>query len=115
MGGAIPSTIGELKRVTTLSLSQNQLRGTVPFSINKLIHVQKMRLNSNHLEAPMPDLSGLESLQMITAFDNIALHHSCSGVQQNMTMLPGQCGHQWHGSMHRIHFYHCMCCDTCMR
>nr|GMD47336.1 probable leucine-rich repeat receptor-like protein kinase At5g49770 [Ipomoea batatas] len=62
--GQIPDSIGSLQQLVFIHLSQNQLSGTIPpklFSPNmKLIHV---RLDSNTLNGSVPDnLNNLTSL-----------------------------------------------------
>ncbi len=55
-------------RVTHLSLSGNNLRGTLPAALGDLANLRYLSLESNHLSGPIPStlggLSGLESLSL---------------------------------------------------
>ena len=64
--GAIPSELGNLKRLIRLQLSMNGLTGEIPSEIGKLEMLFHLQLQKNHLTGSLPSsimqLSGLEKL-----------------------------------------------------
>ncbi|GJP49267.1 hypothetical protein CLOM_g8502 [Closterium sp. NIES-68] len=58
ISGSIPSTIGNLIRMTSLQLSQNNLIGTIPDAIGKLSNIVTLKLDINQLWSTIPDLFG---------------------------------------------------------
>jgi hypothetical protein len=49
--GTIPTAIGNLNTLTTLSMYTNSLTGTIPVSMSKLTLLTTLKLQSNHLTA----------------------------------------------------------------
>ena len=49
--GTIPSTFGNLTQLNTLSLSLNQLTGTIPLTLGNLVQMNDLHLNNNPLLA----------------------------------------------------------------
>ncbi|RVW52730.1 MDIS1-interacting receptor like kinase 2 [Vitis vinifera] len=66
--GPIPSTFGNLKRLTVLYLFNNSLSGPIPPEIGNLKSLQGLSLYENNLSGPIPvslcDLSGLTLLHL---------------------------------------------------
>eukprot|EP00538_Stauroneis_constricta_P012869 CAMPEP_0119555474 /NCGR_PEP_ID=MMETSP1352-20130426/7671_1 /TAXON_ID=265584 /ORGANISM="Stauroneis constricta, Strain CCMP1120" /LENGTH=1205 /DNA_ID=CAMNT_0007602237 /DNA_START=170 /DNA_END=3787 /DNA_ORIENTATION=+ len=72
IGGNIPDTIGNLKKLTVLNLSQNKLRGDIPVALGQLSDtLTKLHLNDNSLSERIPDaLSSLVLLEELLLNDN---------------------------------------------
>ncbi|KAK7300393.1 hypothetical protein RJT34_11237 [Clitoria ternatea] len=54
LNGSIPSTLGNLTKLTRLSMSENKLSGPIPASIGKLVNLQRLNLAQNFLSGPLP-------------------------------------------------------------
>lgn len=48
--GAIPTELGELRRLRELGLAHNRLTGPIPSSFSRLEHLQALSLSCNFLE-----------------------------------------------------------------
>jgi hypothetical protein len=71
MKGTIPTDIGRLKSVTTIILSQNELRGRIPPDIGSLELLSTLQLGSNQLTGPIPlELSLLTDLTVLELGNN---------------------------------------------
>ncbi|PWA53089.1 cGMP-dependent kinase [Artemisia annua] len=60
--GSLPSSIGSLVGLTTLSLENNRFKGNIPTSVGKLHKLQALGLDRNHFSGPIPDAIGNLSL-----------------------------------------------------
>ncbi|KAF9614463.1 hypothetical protein IFM89_018710 [Coptis chinensis] len=54
LGGAIPTSIGELRAVNVLDLSENQLNGSIPSQIGGAVFLKELKLQNNHLAGNLP-------------------------------------------------------------
>ena len=71
--GALPSNLGGMQKLETLSLFQNALDGLIPSSITRLTNLRELKLGSNRFSGPLPadlftDLTS--SLREIDLSDN---------------------------------------------
>ncbi|KAL8472134.1 hypothetical protein ACS0TY_029377 [Phlomoides rotata] len=55
LSGEIPSSLGNLNRLTFLILSQNNLTGQIPESLERLSHLVNLQLGSNNLSGKIPE------------------------------------------------------------
>ncbi|KAH9722899.1 protein kinase domain-containing protein [Citrus sinensis] len=65
--GDIPSTIGALKDIETLSLASNQFQGPIPESVGSLISLESLDLSGNNLSGKIP--KSLETLSHLKQFN----------------------------------------------
>ncbi|XP_044497057.1 probable LRR receptor-like serine/threonine-protein kinase At5g45780 [Mangifera indica] len=72
--GTIPAEIGMLSLLQTLDLSANQLVGEIPSSLGFLTCLNYLRLNKNNLSGPIPPLvANLTSLSFLDlSFNNLS-------------------------------------------
>ena len=69
--GIIPSELGDLTGLESLSLHSNALRGTIPPELGNLVNLRKLDLAFNGLEGPIPpELGRLTSLETMDLGDN---------------------------------------------
>lgn len=66
--GLIPSSIGNLKKITYLALFQNNLSGPIPDTIGSLKELEILSLSENSLSGPIP-----EALQQCEQLKNLGL------------------------------------------
>ena len=52
--GPLPSTIGEMSKLTVLLLHNNKIFGKIPSQIGDLIYLEKLSLNNNQLSGEIP-------------------------------------------------------------
>ncbi|KAK6931703.1 Protein kinase domain [Dillenia turbinata] len=64
------------KRITRIQIERQNLKGTLPPNLNKLSALQFLSLHSNEISGPLPNLSGMSSL------DTLMLHNC------NFTSVP---------------------------
>ena len=69
LSGSIPSQLGSLTNLTDLELGVNQLSGTIP-DLSKLTNLTQLNLASNQLSGSIPDLSKLTNLQNLWLLNN---------------------------------------------
>ncbi|KAI3793183.1 hypothetical protein L1987_35798 [Smallanthus sonchifolius] len=67
ISGSIPSSVGNLLGLTSVSLGQNNFTGIIPESIGKLQNLQERYLDTNHLSGVIPTSLGNLSLVIIVA------------------------------------------------
>ncbi|XP_042417473.1 receptor-like protein 43 [Zingiber officinale] len=68
---SIPSNIGNLGRLTILSLHFNNLNGTIPLEIGNLVNMQFLKRDANHLSGIIPkSLGRLKNLDTLTLGGN---------------------------------------------
>ncbi|XP_059281187.1 MDIS1-interacting receptor like kinase 2-like, partial [Lycium ferocissimum] len=71
ISGPIPSELGNLKNLTELELSHNQLTGSIPITLGDLTELQILYLYSNKLSGPIPsELGNLKNLTKLNLLDN---------------------------------------------
>ena len=67
--GAIPTWLGNLTKLTTLSLGENNLSGAIPTELGNLTKLTYLALNNNQLTGAIPtqlgDLTNLETLALV--------------------------------------------------
>ncbi|MCY4529861.1 MAG: leucine-rich repeat domain-containing protein, partial [Chloroflexi bacterium] len=69
--GTIPSELGSLSSLRTLSLWGNQLTGGIPKELGSLTNLQTLDLNENRLTGEIPkELGSLAKLQWLNLFEN---------------------------------------------
>ncbi|PWA35142.1 leucine-rich repeat protein [Artemisia annua] len=68
--GSLPSSIGSLVGLTTLSLANNIFKGRIPTTIGKLQKLQYLSLSRNQFSGPIPGAIGNLSLLTILYLEN---------------------------------------------
>ena len=68
--GNIPATLGSLTKLKWLSLTTNQLSGSVP-ALGALVNLEDLILSRNQLSGSIPDLSSLASLETLDLSNNL--------------------------------------------
>ena len=69
--GSIPSSLGSLTNLETLSLAFNQLTGSIPSSLGRLTNLEYLYLRSNELTGSIPSwLSSLTNLEFLSLSSN---------------------------------------------
>ncbi|KAG6598228.1 Protein NSP-INTERACTING KINASE 3, partial [Cucurbita argyrosperma subsp. sororia] len=74
ISGPIPATIGKLENLQTLDLSNNVFSGVIPSSLGDLKKLNYLRLNNNSLTGPCPEsLSKVEGLTLVDlSYNNLS-------------------------------------------
>ncbi|XP_022996696.1 protein NSP-INTERACTING KINASE 3-like [Cucurbita maxima] len=74
ISGPIPATIGNLENLQTLDLSNNVFSGVIPSSLGDLKKLNYLRLNNNTLTGPCPEsLSKVEGLTLVDlSYNNLS-------------------------------------------
>ena len=71
LSGSIPSMLGSLTNLTTLSLYYNSLTGSIPPELGKLTKLTSLFLNNNSLSGSIPvELGSLTKLTLLFLGDN---------------------------------------------
>ncbi|KAK8957708.1 putative leucine-rich repeat receptor-like protein kinase [Platanthera zijinensis] len=68
--GAIPTSIGTVQTLNIIRLDNNLLDGLVPSNINNLTNLHVLTLANNGLTGPMPNLAGMNSLNIVDLSNN---------------------------------------------
>ncbi|GAB4826357.1 hypothetical protein Ancab_009223 [Ancistrocladus abbreviatus] len=68
--GQIPDHLGKLTHLRELFLSHNHLSGSIPSSLGTLSSLQILSLSTNRLIGPLPNLSSLSDLEILTIDNN---------------------------------------------
>ncbi|WP_420624173.1 cadherin domain-containing protein [Candidatus Poriferisodalis sp.] len=72
LSGTIPTELGSLSGLTTISMPSNDLSGSIPASIGNLTNLRHLNLARNELRKPLPtqlgNLSNLETLSLTSNF-----------------------------------------------
>ena len=87
LSGSIPSELGNLTNLQSLSLQINQLSGSIPAALGSLTNLQKLWLRSNQLSGTIPSqLGNLTNLQELVLWSN-QLSGSIPASLGNLTNL----------------------------
>ncbi|XP_022766176.1 probable LRR receptor-like serine/threonine-protein kinase At2g16250 [Durio zibethinus] len=71
LAGSIPAALGQLRNLKILDLSVNSLTGSIPQSFGLLGNIERLELASNYLSGSIPPgLGSLKGLQVFNASDN---------------------------------------------
>ena len=54
LSGALPSNLGDLRRLTELDISNNELTGAIPSSLGNISNLRALRLDGNRLTGSIP-------------------------------------------------------------
>ena len=85
--GAIPSELGNLTRLGTLTLARNQLSGAIPSELGNLTSLEFLHLNDNQLNGAIPsELGNLTRLRYLRLQDN-QLNGAIPSELGNLTRL----------------------------
>ncbi|KAL0381007.1 UNVERIFIED_CONTAM: LRR receptor-like serine/threonine-protein kinase RPK2 [Sesamum angustifolium] len=69
--GSIPSNLGRMKNIKSLSLAGNNLNGSIPASLGQLYSLEVLDLSSNLLSGEIPkDLANLRNLSVVLLDNN---------------------------------------------
>lgn len=72
LSGSLPSALGQLSLLTSLSLELDGLSGPLPSSLGQLTNLVNLRLISNRLSGPLPSVLGaLTRLRYLMLDDNV--------------------------------------------
>ena len=85
-----PSTIGYLLNLTALDISHNQLSGSIPPAIGNLNQLEFLWLNSNSLSDSIPlDMGLLQNIKILNAENNALINSIPEGIGnfQNLEFL----------------------------
>ncbi|CAL9189507.1 unnamed protein product [Musa hybrid cultivar] len=67
----VPDWFESLTNLSVLSLQNNSLKGLMPASIGRVRTLTELALSGNHISGKIPDLSRLNSLEMLDLRDNM--------------------------------------------
>ncbi|KAL8099389.1 leucine-rich repeat receptor protein kinase HPCA1 [Apium graveolens] len=70
LGGSIPNSIAEIQTLEVLRLDRNGFEGKVPANLHNLVNVVELNLAHNKLTGPLPDLTGMDSLNYVDLSNN---------------------------------------------
>ncbi|KAK7286843.1 hypothetical protein RJT34_22140 [Clitoria ternatea] len=68
--GQLPSTISNLKQLSTLDLSNCQFNGTLPISVSELTQLVHLDLSFNNFHGHLPSLNKSKNLRYLSLFQN---------------------------------------------
>ena len=89
LNGTIPSQIGNLTSLETLSLSSNELNGNIPYEIGDLDSLKYLIINDTQISESIPSTIGnLTNLQVLSLDEN-KLEGSVPSELANLTKLKG--------------------------
>ncbi|KAK1554398.1 hypothetical protein Q3G72_011548 [Acer saccharum] len=71
LNGSVPAILGQLNRLSVLDLSRNSLTGPIPSNISLLVNLTRLDMSSNHLSEQIPTgLSSLSRIQFLNLANN---------------------------------------------
>ncbi|KAK6945670.1 Leucine-rich repeat-containing N-terminal, plant-type [Dillenia turbinata] len=89
--GSIPSTLGLVQTLEVVRLDRNHLNGFVPSNLSNLTSVGELHLSNNVLTGPVPNLTGMNSLNYLdlsnNTFDKSDVPLSYSTFQSLTTLM----------------------------
>ena len=108
--GSIPSDIGQLTKLGSFSISNNDMTGSIPTQLGHLTHMEQMWLFGNWFEGEIPThLGKLKKLQILGLEDNLIQHPVPDQVcDLSLTALSADCAASGDYAMLK-----CDCCDCC--
>ncbi|PPS13439.1 hypothetical protein GOBAR_AA07152 [Gossypium barbadense] len=70
LSGPLPTTLGLVKTLEVVRFDNNSLEGDLPLNLNSLTRVQDLYLSNNKLTGPLPNLTGMSSLNTLYLSNN---------------------------------------------
>ncbi|XVF23181.1 hypothetical protein REPUB_Repub13aG0015100 [Reevesia pubescens] len=70
LSGILPSTLGLVKSLEVVRFDNNSLNGSLPLNLNNLTSVHDLYLSNNKLTGPLPNLTGMNSLNTLYLSNN---------------------------------------------
>ncbi|XP_061354221.1 leucine-rich repeat receptor protein kinase HPCA1-like [Gastrolobium bilobum] len=70
LNGSIPSTLGLVQSLEVVRLDSNLLSGNIPPNISNLGNLRDLFLSNNNLSGPLPNLTGMNSLNYLDMSNN---------------------------------------------
>ncbi|PPD79341.1 hypothetical protein GOBAR_DD23744 [Gossypium barbadense] len=70
LSGPLPLTLGLVKTLEVVRFDNNSLEGDLPLNLNSLTRVQDLYLSNNKLTGPLPNLTGMSSLNTLYLSNN---------------------------------------------
>ncbi|MBA0595158.1 hypothetical protein Gorai_012035 [Gossypium raimondii] len=70
LSGPLPLTLGLVKTLEVVRFDNNSLEGDLPLNLNNLTRVQDLYLSNNKLTGPLPNLTGMSSLNTLYLSNN---------------------------------------------
>ncbi|KAK2660534.1 hypothetical protein Ddye_007067 [Dipteronia dyeriana] len=87
LAGSVPATLGQLNRLSVLDLSRNSLTGPIPSNFSLLVNLTRLDMSSNYLSEQIPTgLSLLSRIQFLNLANN-SLTGSIPGELRNLDEL----------------------------
>lgn len=109
LGGNIPTTLGNMISLRSLSLADNNLNGAIPSHLGRLLNMEQMFLYGNSFSGNIPShLGNLEFLERLELYDN-NIGGSMPNQVCNLSFLDdlqADCA----GTNNKVR---CTCCDCC--
>ncbi|XP_042980779.1 phytosulfokine receptor 1 [Carya illinoinensis] len=87
ISGRLSESLGTLKQLKTLNLSQNLLRDSLPVSLFHLPYLEALNLSSNKFSGPIPASIDLPSIQSIDLSQNGLKGSIPAGICHNSTRI----------------------------
>lgn len=111
LGGSIPTQIGHLTNMASLSVSNCDMEGPLPTEIGKLVEMEQMWFYGNWFNGSIPsEFANLPKLQILGLEDNSFADVSMPKAfcQKNMVALSADCG----GDTVKVTCDCCTCCEA---
>ncbi|KAK1667583.1 hypothetical protein QYE76_055742 [Lolium multiflorum] len=71
LSGHIPAELGDITTLKIIRLDKNNFTGEVPSNISNLVNLNVLNLANNQLSGTMPDLSSLNTLNVVDLSNNL--------------------------------------------